>query len=913
MFCCSKNILDSADQRRRKSYAAYNPREQKDDGNELITIHNKKISTVNILKKGSELTSKLKGEENNTVKKYPVGKSNVLKYYEKNILKDKNSKSVICTDFKKEGNNNNYDSYRLNKDKNERDSCKGIGAPCDFSKLNTRNKIKVLNEIQSQINDCLKEEDFSIHDDIIFLNIFRLTHKKIYSLLDRGKKKPGCYNCNDILEMVLNGSLHKNSLIKRKSDSKYVQLKEKMNEIHFLKNLELQYYLKIKKYKPSVKSKFEETYTKENIMFLELSESLLAEKVKSLKKFLVSPFDKNIVEILLIPKQKRCNKFYGYKKVISNLFITKYISVYFYHIIEKKIEKYNIMRKTGPIHITIKLKTNYPQAIQTIFRYIYDKSFNLNDLDFKLLVTVYIECIHLKIISIIDDVINAINEKAYFDNIVKVLDLSSIFKETPLFKDFARIISDSGVYIFARNYHYLLDAEIYSHLLSFDNIMINEMKIFIESIKFIIKNNCDMREQCLIFRSIRFNLLNNEQLYNIQNYIKNCFEDIIHNKYDATNFICIRYQHSNIEHIDLNDDGKKSSKELETRNTGSEGVQEEKEKGKEEKGEEKKEGEKKDKEKKNGITIIEERPNIPFSEEIKNLNEFYKIINKEAFEPPYISTSKKEISLKRLTKCINNIYNILFDNVFKKMLNKEQKKERCKAWNENKDFKCVYDFKNGNYSFQLIKKKQKVERYSFTYGDERLVNECKLFFQITKTKGSNICIGIVLKTKELNVWNNSNINNNNNNKSNSSNGSSNSNNNNNRNINNINANSKALNVLMEHSENLVIYFDFFVNDFYACNIDKDNSTFVNKTKLNLYAHENKITNEDIVNYNILVINQTLNIDIVILPKNSFSFSFAFLRPTIFLGDVIKKPFIHIKPFFILKDSLDSISIPSIIF
>lgn len=50
-----------------------------------------------------------------------------------------------------------------------------------------------------------------------------------------------------------------------------------------------------------------------------------------------------------------------------------------------------------------------------------------------------------------------------------------------------------------------------------------------------------MKEQKQVFENIRFNLLNNEHIYEIQQYIKNCFKDIMHNKYDRSNFICMRY------------------------------------------------------------------------------------------------------------------------------------------------------------------------------------------------------------------------------------------------------------------------------------------------------------------------------------------------------------------------------------
>ncbi|GAW82287.1 hypothetical protein, conserved [Plasmodium gonderi] len=861
MFCCSKNILDAVE-RRRRNYRAYSEKKPKDDENELVTICDNKVAIVNILRRGNEQTSKLKDGKHYTNKNSSVCKSNVLKYYETNFLKDNYSKGTSLTDMKKGRGEKNADSYRLRK----KDDADGMREMYNFSNLNTKHKIKALKETQKQLKDCLKEQQFNIHDDILFLNIYRLTHKKIYSILDK-KKKNDHYNCNEIIDMILNGKLHKNSLVKRKSEGRYVHLKDKINELHFLKNMELEYYLKIKKNIPSMKSKQEDNYAKENSLYLQLSEPLLAEKVKSLKKFFISPYNRNIVEIVLMPKQKNCNKIYGHHKIFSNLFITKYISVYFYHIIEKKMEKSNLIQKTGPIHLKIKLKTNYPQAIKTIFRYIYDKNFNLHELDFKLLVTVYMECIHLKIPSIINDVIDAIAEKANFDNIVRVLGLASTFKQiaTPLFSDFARIISDSGVYLFARNCHYLIDTETYSYFLSSDNVSVNEMRLFIESIKFIIRKNCDMREQNLIFQNIRFNLLNTEHLYSICRYIKNCFEDVVHSKYDETNFICMRYRHSKIKEINLKDNHKKNFKNINTENK------------------ENIELEKSNDENINEMTKVERTSlNLSFCEEIKNLNEFYKIINKEAFEPPYISKKKKEISIKELTICMNNIYNILLDNIFQKMSNREVK-ERCKIWYENKNFQCVNDFTNENYSFQLIKKKCNVEKYTFTYGDERLINECKLIYQIAKSKDSNISIGIILKTKELNSLVNQ-------------------------------QNCKISKTLIECNDHLVIYFDFFVNDFYACNIDNSNLKLVNRTKLNIHAHENKLIDGDIINYTISVINQVLKIDIIILPKNiSFAYSFPILKPTIFLGHVIKKPFIFVKPFFILKDSLDSISIPTIKF
>lgn len=249
--------------------------------------------------------------------------------------------------------------------------------------------------------------------------------------------------------MILNNKLHKYSLIKTKTEDQYVYLEDKIKEIQFLKNFELQYYLKIKNKKYSMKSEYEKGYSKKNTIFLELSKSLLDEKIKSLKNFVISPYDKDVVEIILIPNKKNSEHFGGYHRIFSNLFITKYISSYFYHIIEKKIEKHNLVKKTNNIHIRMKLKTDYPQAIKNIFQYIYDKNFRLQDLDFKLLITIYIECKHFKIDGIINDVINAIREKTNFENIIKILEIWQIFKETEMIKDFSRILSDSWFLIFS--------------------------------------------------------------------------------------------------------------------------------------------------------------------------------------------------------------------------------------------------------------------------------------------------------------------------------------------------------------------------------------------------------------------------------------------------------------------------------
>ncbi|SOV81220.1 conserved Plasmodium protein, unknown function [Plasmodium sp. gorilla clade G3] len=858
MACCSRNIINTVNGRRRSNIMSERKNEcGKDDVNEIITICNNKVSVVNILKKGNEQMKKIKGQNENFRKSIP-SKANLLKYYEANFLKDKKNRNNNNNTLM--ANKNQKDRKRQINKLDEQDSNnEELIAKEVFSKLKTKEKLQVLDEVEKQLKEFMKDEKFNMHNDIIFLNIYSLTHKRIYSILNKKNNKEEYYSCNEILEMILKGDLHKNCFIKRKSDSQYFTLKEKISEIHFLKYLELQYYLKKQKKEHHMKSKLENNFDKENILYLKFSESLLGEKVKSIRNFLISPYDKDVVEIILIPKHKNFDKFSGYHKIVSNLFITKYISVYFYHIIEKKIEKYNLIKKNGPIYIKMKLKTNYPLAIQTIFRYIFDKTFKLHDLDFKLLVTVYIECIHFKIYSIINDITNAISEKANFNNIIQVLNMSSTFKETPIFNDFARIISDSAFYLFASDYHYLLHVEIYSFFLSLDNIMINEMRIFIESIKFIIVNNCHMKEQKDIFENIRFNLLNNEHIYEIQQYIKNCFKDIMHNKYDRSNFICMRYNKPKKKN-DFDNIQNKSDNNL---NEVSEN--------------------------KLVASANKEIPNIKkcnlsFLKEIKKLNKVYKNINNESFEPPnWNNAVKKEISNKKLTECMNNIYNILFDNLFKKILNKEIK-HRYNIWNENKDFECVNNFTNENYSIQLIKRKSKEQKYAFTYGDERLINECKLFFEIIKCKNSNLSIGFILKSNEL------------------------------YNSKQQQDYSKISNILTECNDHLVIYFDFFVNDFYVCNINYKNSTLINKTKLNIYAHENKITDKNMIEYSISVINHTLNLDIKILPNNiRFNYSLSILKPKTLLGDIIKKPFINIKPFFMLKDSYDSICIPCIKF
>ncbi|CAD2101494.1 conserved Plasmodium protein, unknown function [Plasmodium vinckei brucechwatti] len=859
MSCCSKKKTDITTQR--KDYLNY---KEKDD-NEVVAICDNQASIINIIKKGNECNSGLNNKKGSTIKKEVVKKSNLLNYYEKNVLKGY-SKIKSCEDVEKKIHALKLESEIKNVPKekdihiNQNDDIKEKYKLEDFSKLNPENKSKVLNEIEKQINEHNKHEISNVHDELAFLSIYKLTHKKIYAILDQERKHVDYYNCNEVLEMVLNSKLHKHSLIKTKTEDQYVYLENKIKEIQFLKNFELQYYLKIKNKRFSMKSEYEKEYSKNDTMFLELSESLLADKIKSLKNFVISPYDKNVVEIILIPNKKNSENFGGYHRIFSNLFITKYISSYFYHIIEKKVEKHNLMKKTNNIHIRMKLKTNYPQAIKNIFKYIYDKHFRLQDLDFKLLITIYIECKKFKIVGIIDDVINTIREKTNFENILKILEIPPIFKETKMIRDFSRILSDSWYLIFSENYHYLLDAETFSHFISFDNIMINEMRIFIEVIKFIIKNNCNLEEQEIIFKNVRFSLLSHENLYNMQKYIKNCFDDIIHNKYDGTNFICMRYEHEKIKNkYGYNDneikfDGLKSQKEV---------------------------NEKKDND--GGIISDEKKDlfNASLYEEVKNLNEFYKIISMEAFEPPYIEKKNVNISLKNVTKCINNIYSILFDNIFKKLLNKDEVKERHKPWNENDHFQCVNNLASENYSFQLVKKKSKVDKYSFTYGDERLINECRYCFKIIKSKNSNISIGVILKAGELNISNHTNF--------------------------------KIPKILTESNEELAIYFDFFVNDFYVCNINEnDNSKLLNKTKLNIHAHENKLTENDIINYNISVINQILNIDITILPKNiTFKYSFPVLQPTTYLGEIIKMPFINIKPFFIFKDSLDSILMPSV--
>ncbi|CAD2098929.1 hypothetical protein YYG_03022 [Plasmodium vinckei petteri] len=860
MPCCSKKKKDITTQR--KDYLNY---KEKYD-NEVVAICDNQASIINIIKKGNECNSEFNNKKGSTIKKEVVKKSNLLNYYEKSVLKGY-SKIKSCEDVEKKLNDlklKNEIKKEVSKEKDmhgdQNDDTKEKYKLEEFSKLNPENKSKVLNEIEKQINEHKKHEISNVHDELAFLSIYKLTHKKIYAILDQERKHVDYYNCNEVLEMVLNNKLHKHSLIKTKTEDQYAYLENKIKEIQFLKNFELQYYLKIKNKRFSMKSEYEKEYSKNDAMFLELSESLLAEKIKSLKNFVISPYDKNVVEIILIPNKKNSENFGGYHRIFSNLFITKYISSYFYHIIEKKIEKHNLMKKTNNIHIRMKLKTNYPQAIKNIFKYIYDKHFRLQDLDFKLLITIYIECKKFKIVGIIDDVINTIREKTNFENILKILEISPIFKETEMIRDFSRILSDSWYLIFSENYHYLLDVETFSHFISFDNIMINEMRIFIEVIKFIIKNNCNLEEQEIIFKNVRFSLLSHENLYNMQKYIKNSFDDIIHNKYDGTNFICMRYEHEKIKNkygdndSEIKFDGLKSQKEV---------------------------NEKKD----NDVGIISDEKNDSFNaslyEEVKNLNEFYKIINMEAFEPPFIEKKNVNISLKNVTKCINNIYSILFDNIFKKLLNKDEVKERHKPWNENKHFQCVNNLASENYSFQLVKKKSKVDKYSFTYGDERLINECRYCFKIIKSKNSNISIGAILKVGELNMSNHTNF--------------------------------KIPKILTEGHKELAIYFDFFVNDFYVCNINEnDNSKLLNKTKLNIHAHENKLTENDIINYNISIINQILNIDIIILPKNiTFKYSFPILQPTTYLGEIIKMPFINIKPFFIFKDSLDSILMPSV--
>ncbi|SCM12816.1 conserved Plasmodium protein, unknown function [Plasmodium chabaudi adami] len=850
MPCCSKK-KDITTQRK----TDLNYKEKND--NEVVAICDNQASIINIIKKGNEYNSELNNKNGSTIKKEVVKKSNLLKYYEKNVLKGYSKiksyedveKKISALKLKNEIKKDVAKDVAKDVSVDQNEDTKEKGKLEEFSKLNPENKSKVLNEIEKQVNEHKKYEVSNIHDELAFLNIYKLTHKKIYSVLDQETKHVDYYNCNEVLEMVLNNKLHKNSLIKTKTEDQYVYLEDKIKEIQFLKNFELQYYLKIKNKQFSMKSEYEKEYIKSDTIFLELSESLLAEKIKSLKNFVISPYDKNVVEIILIPNKKNSENFSGYHRIFSNLFITKYISSYFYHIIEKKIEKHHLMKKTNNIHIRMKLKTDYPQAIKNIFKYIYDKNFRLQDLDFKLLITIYIECKNFKIVGIIDDVINTIREKTNFENIIKILEIFPIFKETEMIRDFSRILSDSWYQIFSENYHYLLDAETFSHFISLDNIMINEMRIFIEVIKFIIKNNCNLEEQEIIFKNVRFSLLSHENLYNMHQYIKNSFDDIIHNKYDGTNFICMRYENEKIKIDDL-----KCPKEI---------------------------NEKKDND--NGMVGDEKNDsfNVSLYEEVKNLNEFYKIINMEAFEPPYVEKKNVNISLKNVTKSINNIYSILFDNIFKKLLNKNEVKERYKPWNENKHFQCINNLASENYSFQLVKKKGKVDKYSYTYGDERLIHECKYCFKIIKSKNSNISIGVILKVGELNMSNHTNF--------------------------------KIPKILTEGNEELAIYFDFFVNDFYVCNINEnDDSKLLNKTKLNIHAHENKLTENDIIHYNISVINQILNIDITILPKNiTFKYSFPILQPTTYLGEIIKMPFINIKPFYIFKDSLDSILMPSV--
>ncbi|VWU48183.1 conserved protein, unknown function [Hepatocystis sp. ex Piliocolobus tephrosceles] len=943
MLCCQKNIIDTVSNAKKSVIIIHKDenKKEKNAGNDgigssggigdsggnvgtgdmggtaLIAQGGGKLSLINLLKKSNENVYKTKHEKYKANKNKIVSKSDVFKYYEYKYLIDKYGVRIY---------NRNLNNNDPNSSERYEDVIKEIDDITEFSKLDSEDKCKKLNEVQNKINEYKKRKKLlNIHDDFVFTNIYKLTHKLNYTMLDEEKNNVERYNCNKVLEMLFQRKLKRKDLIKNKLDIHYVHIEDKLNEFFIIKNSELQYYINNNDIITTVPIEFlnKEENKKEEIVKEEKTKetSELKEKnesdeniYKSFNEEIKRSYNNNI-EIILMPKYKKYYKFHGYYKIVLNLHKIKLISNDFYHSIENKIEKYIINKKKGHhIHVKLKLKTNYPQALKTLIRYIHDTNFKLSNLPFRLLVTIYIICMDLKFYDIINNIVKEINVQTNFNNIIHILDLSSICKQTPIFKDFIRIIVDSADYIFREEYHYFLDVDMYSYFLSFDNLMVNEMKIFIESLKYITKKKCTTKEQELIFKNIRFDLIhidentlnilqqhnkiydentktfipplsltnnnnnssnnnNNSSNNNSNNNNNNFFiENNENNENNNNNRLQTEVAHLNENiinnlSIELEKNLKIDNSEyLLNRKVVVNNMTE------------------------NTITndICDNNNNLFFSEEIKNKNEaLQKIENNKNY---FITINKNKNIIDT-----NNMYNILINNMIRSVEKGTKdiidKKERCKVCNINKYFDIVYDKTDKNYSFNLVKKKYRVDNYAYICGDEKLINEYTSTFQIVNTKNSNIIIGVVLKTIDLS--------------------------------NPIpQLNPKIPNFLFEYNNNLVIYFDFLVNDFYACNINdisssnkKDNYlTLLNKTKLNIYSHSNKLTNNDIIQYSITVINQTLYIYIKILPKNiCFTYSFVILKPNILLGDIIKKPFIHVKPFFMLKDSSDAISISSLNF
>ncbi|ETW57645.1 hypothetical protein PFUGPA_00338 [Plasmodium falciparum Palo Alto/Uganda] len=187
-MACSRNIINRVNTKRRSNILSDRKNEYgKDDVNELITICDNKVSVVNILKKGNEQMTKIKGQNENIRKSFP-SKSNILKYYEANFLKDKknrnNNNSTLIE------NKNQKDKKRQINKLGEQDSNnEELTSKEVFSKLKTKEKLQVLDEVEKQLKEFMKDEKFNMHNDIIFLNIYSLTHKRIYSILNKKNNK----------------------------------------------------------------------------------------------------------------------------------------------------------------------------------------------------------------------------------------------------------------------------------------------------------------------------------------------------------------------------------------------------------------------------------------------------------------------------------------------------------------------------------------------------------------------------------------------------------------------------------------------------------------------------------------------------------------------------------------------------
>lgn len=774
----------------------------------------------------------------------------------------------------------------------------------DLTYCGIKKNYNILRELKKKFNEIIHDEKNEIHNDILFLNMYALTHKKIYSIGDKKGKTKKYYSCNEILEMIINEQLTMNSSIKRKNDPHYYALKHKMGELYFLKQLEMYYYMGSKKnrYISRIEKEIEKEVRKENVSFFGLDDSILYDKISFLKQYFKSPYSKNLAEIKLIPLQKEIQDFDGNHKLITDLFVTKHISVYFYHVIEKKMNQFIAKRNAGPLYIKIKLKTDYPEALEAIFEYIFNDNFNLRNLEFPLLVTMYIECIRLKIHCVLNQIIQVISEKSNFENIVRILPLSLIFNEVPIFKDFIRILADSSHFLFLKKYHYNMNLDLFIYLLSLDNLMISEMKIFIESIHYITYNKCDINEQNFIFQNIRFSNLKEKYLLSIQKYLKKCFENILDNKPDHTNLICLEGKKGTKPNPIMLD--KNLNKETKEENTET-ATQTERTKIEYDKihnvfkwkyykkdvandtntnqMETQKPQYRKNENNEMGLFEKDKQKYEQFFKDVKDINKFYRNINADTMESLTNikckkEKSKKDISCKKITTYFNNIYNILFDETFKKIF-QEESKRRCAPWYENEYLQTIDDGVNQAYYFQLIRKETKKEWRSFTYGDSRFINECKWLFKITNSKMSNVCIGFVLNTNELKKPND--------------------------------LKNTIPNKLIQNYKNLVIYLDFAVNDFFACTIS-DTYALINTTRLFVTSSTTFVETNDLVTYKISVIQDILTIHVEIVPKNiTLMASFPILQPRVFIGDVLRKPFIDIKPFFILQNFNDSIAIPVI--